>query len=63
MESPKLEKYITKYAGKGDSEVAKGYPKSVGVGGEAALDCGREAAALGLFPNHFRLQVGQDQSG
>jgi len=27
MESPKLEKYITKYAGKGDSEVAKGYPK------------------------------------
>jgi predicted helicase len=29
MESPKLEKYITKYAGKGDSEVAKGYPKFV----------------------------------
>jgi predicted helicase len=27
MESPKLEKYITKYAGKGDSEVAAGYPK------------------------------------
>jgi predicted helicase len=46
MESPKLAKYITKYAGKGDSEVAKGYPKFVS-GGEAALDCGREAAALG----------------
>jgi hypothetical protein len=46
MESPKLEKYITKYAGKVDSEVAKGYPKFVS-GGEAALDCGREAAALG----------------
>jgi len=46
MESPKLEKYITKYAGKGDSEVAKGYPKFVS-GGEAALDCGREATALG----------------
>ena len=45
MESPKLEKYITKYAGKVDSEVAKGYPKFVS-GGEAALDCGREAAAL-----------------
>jgi len=27
MESPKLEKYATKFAGKGDSEVAKGYPK------------------------------------
>jgi predicted helicase len=27
MESPKLEKHITKYAGKGDSEVATGYPK------------------------------------
>lgn len=27
MESPKLEEYITKYAGKGDGEVAKGYPK------------------------------------
>jgi len=27
MESPKLEEYITKYAGKGDDEVAAGYPK------------------------------------
>ncbi len=44
MESPKLEKYITKYAGKVDSEVAKGYPKFVSG---SALDCGREAAALG----------------
>jgi len=40
MESPKLEKYITKFAGKGDSEVAKGYPRF------APLECGREAAAL-----------------
>ncbi len=39
MESPKLEKYITKYAGKGDSEVAKGYPKFT-------LECGSAAAAL-----------------
>jgi predicted helicase len=46
MESPKLEKYITKYVGKGASEVAPGYPRFVS-GGEAALDCGREAAALG----------------
>ncbi|MGO8734639.1 MAG: type ISP restriction/modification enzyme [Terriglobia bacterium] len=29
MESPKLEKYITKYAGRGGSEVATGYPKFV----------------------------------
>jgi hypothetical protein len=41
MESPKLEKYITKYAGKGASDVAPGYPKF------APLDCGREAAAFG----------------
>jgi len=27
MESPKLEKHITKYVGKGDDEVAAGYPK------------------------------------
>ncbi len=27
MEAPKVEKHITKYAGKGDSEVARGYPK------------------------------------
>src|SRR5208337_2864904 len=51
MESPKLEKYITKYAGKGDSEVAKGYPKFVPGSGEAALDCGREATALTPFVN------------
>ena len=30
MESPKLEKYITKYVGKGDSEVAKGHPRYSG---------------------------------
>jgi hypothetical protein len=47
MESPKLEKYITKYAGKGDSKVATGYPKfTLECGSEAALDCGSEATAL-----------------
>ena len=30
LESPKLEKYITKYVGKGDSEVAKGHPRFSG---------------------------------
>lgn len=30
MESPKLDKTITKYAGKGDSEVSKGHPRYSG---------------------------------
>jgi hypothetical protein len=58
MESPKPEKYITKCAGKGASDVAKGYPS-----GEAALECGREAAALGLFPNDRASQTCKTKAG
>ena len=41
-----LKRLITKFAGRGDAEVAKGYPKFVGSSCEAALECGSEATAL-----------------
>jgi hypothetical protein len=41
-----LQNLITKFAGKGDAEVAKGYPKFVASSSEAALECGSEATAL-----------------
>jgi hypothetical protein len=43
-----LQNLITRFAGRGDAEVAKGYPKFAVSSGEAALECGSEATALHL---------------
>ena len=59
MESPKLEEYITKYAGRGDSEVAKGYPKFVA----AVYDRRNESEAINQQEERRRSQTAATMTG